>query len=243
MAIEIASSKLLFPTSTCDWKIGIFAMTIQVFLVEDDPDFGRNLVALIRSSPLLHLCGWADTVALALDNIRTSDADVFLVDLGLPDGSGQTVIQHIARTRPRARVLVLSTLGDPKHIISSLELGAHGYLLKSDPPEDILHSIITLINDGGVLSGHASKIVIQEMSQRHAHTSQLFSSGALPAALTPKELEVIRLVQTGLPAKSIANQLGISIFTVNQHLRSIYRKLNVRNKMEAVQSALNLGLL
>ncbi|NDF65210.1 MAG: DNA-binding response regulator [Betaproteobacteria bacterium] len=189
-------------------------MTIQVFLVEDDPEFGRQLVDLIRTNPLLQLCGWVDTVALALDNIRTSHADVFLVDLGLPDGSGQTVIQHIARVQPTARVMVLSTLGDPKHILSSLEMGAHGYLLKSEPPDHLLHHIITLVNEGGVLS-----------------------------ALTPKELKVLSLVQIGLPAKSIAPQLNISIFTVNQHLRSIYRKLNVRNKMEAVQSALNLGLL
>lgn len=218
-------------------------MTIPVFLVEDDPAFGRSLVELIRTTPLLQLCGWADTVALALDNIGTSDADVFLVDLGLPDGSGHTVIQHIARTRPEARVLVLSTLGDPKHILSSLELGAHGYLLKSDPPEHILHSIITLVNEGGVLSGHASKVVIQEMAQRRPAPPQRSQPGSMPAALTPKELEVLRLVQTGLPAKGIANQLMISIFTVNQHLRSIYRKLNVRNKMEAVQSALSLGVL
>jgi len=218
-------------------------MTLQVFLVEDDPEFGRSLVELIRSSPLLQLCAWADTVALALDNIGTTSADVFLVDLGLPDGSGQQVIEHIAKTRPHARVLVLSTLGDPKHILSSLELGAHGYLLKSDPPEHILRSIITLINEGGVLSGHASKIVIQEMAHRTPMTSPRHVAGMTPALLTPKEREVLRLVQTGLPAKSIASQLEISIFTVNQHLRSIYRKLNVRNKMEAVQSALSLSLL
>ncbi len=218
-------------------------MTIQVFLVEDDPEFGRHLVELIRSNPLLQLCGWVDTVALALDNIRTSHADVFLVDLGLPDGSGQTIIQHITRVRPSARVMVLSTLGDPKHILSSLEMGAHGYLLKSESPEHILHHIITLVNEGGVLSGLASKIVIQEMAQRHPTSAQRSASGTAPAALTPKELRVLSLVQTGLPAKSIAFHLNISIFTVNQHLRSIYRKLNVRNKMEAVQSASNLGLL
>ena len=218
-------------------------MTIQVFLVEDDPEFGRQLVAMIRTNPLLQLCGWADTVALALDNIRSSEADVFLVDLGLPDGSGQTVIQHVARHRPQARVMVLSTLGDPKHILSSLEMGAHGYLLKSDPPDHILHNIITLVNEGGVLSGLASKIVIQEMSQRHPLTSPVSASGQVPAPLTPKELRVLGLVQSGLQAKNIAAELSISIFTVNQHLRSIYRKLNVRNKMEAVQSALNLGLL
>ena len=218
-------------------------MTIQVFLVEDDPEFGRQLVDLIRTNPLLQLCGWVDTVALALDNIRTSHADVFLVDLGLPDGSGQTVIQHIARVQPTARVMVLSTLGDPKHILSSLEMGAHGYLLKSEPPDHLLHHIITLVNEGGVLSGLASKIVIQEMAQRPPQTAPRSASGTAPAALTPKELKVLSLVQIGLPAKSIAPQLNISIFTVNQHLRSIYRKLNVRNKMEAVQSALNLGLL
>lgn len=218
-------------------------MTIHVFLVEDDPEFGRALVDLIRSSPLLQLSGWADTVALALDNIRTSNADVFLVDLGLPDGSGHTVIEQIAKTRPQARVLVLSTLGDPKHIISSLELGAHGYLLKSDAPDKILHSIITLVNEGGVLSGHASKIVIETMMQRPPPTAQRGVHVAGPASLTPKELDVLRLVQTGLPAKGIANHLGISIFTINQHLRSIYRKLNVRNKMEAVQSALSLRVL
>jgi DNA-binding NarL/FixJ family response regulator len=241
--LEIARCKLLFSDPACPCRIQIFAMTIQVFLVEDDPEFGRHLVELIRSNPLLQLCGWVDTVALALDNIRTSHADVFLVDLGLPDGSGQTIIQHITRVRPSARIMVLSTLGDPKHILSSLEMGAHGYLLKSESPEHILHHIITLVNEGGVLSGLASKIVIQEMAQRHPTSAQRSASGTAPAALTPKELRVLSLVQTGLPAKSIAFHLNISIFTVNQHLRSIYRKLNVRNKMEAVQSALNLGLL
>jgi DNA-binding NarL/FixJ family response regulator len=218
-------------------------MTLQVFLVEDDHEFGQALVDLIRTNPLLHVCGWANTVAEALANLATSAADIYLVDLGLPDGSGQQVIEHIARQQPRARILVLSTLGDPKHILSSLELGAHGYLLKSDPPQHLLQSIITLINEGGVLSGHASKVLIQAMAHRGLPQP---ASGPLmdrPHLLTPKEQEIMRLVQTGLPAKSIADNLSISIFTVNQHLRSIYRKLNVRNKMEAVQSALSRGML
>lgn len=218
-------------------------MTLQVFLVEDDHEFGQALVDLIRTNPLLHVCGWANTVAEALANVATSAADIYLVDLGLPDGSGQQVIEHIARQQPRARILVLSTLGDPKHILSSLELGAHGYLLKSDPPQHLLQSIITLINEGGVLSGHASKVLIQAMA--HRGLPQLASGPLMdrPHLLTPKEQEIMRLVQTGLPAKSIADNLSISIFTVNQHLRSIYRKLNVRNKMEAVRTALSHGLL
>lgn len=218
-------------------------MTLQVFLVEDDPEFGRSLVELIRSTPLLELAGWSDSIVQAKSDISTTNADVYLVDLGLPDGSGQTIIELLAHTRPHARVMVLSTLGDPKHILTSLERGAHGYLLKSDPPEHILQSIITLINEGGVLSGHASKVVIQSMTHRPTVSSYRASAINTPASLTPKEVEVLRLIQIGLPAKVIASQLAISIFTVNQHLRSIYRKLNVRNKMEAVQSALSLGVL
>jgi DNA-binding NarL/FixJ family response regulator len=218
-------------------------MTLQVFLVEDDLEFGQALVDLIATNPLLKLCGWAHTVTDALAAVSTSTADVYLMDLGLPDGTGQTVIEHVNRHQPRARILVLSTLGDPKHILSSLELGAHGYLLKSDPPQHLLQSIITLINEGGVLSGHASKVLIQSMAQRGLPP---LSSGPIPDRpylLTPKEQEVMRLVQTGQPAKTIADSLHISVFTVNQHLRSIYRKLNVRNKMEAVQSALSRGML
>jgi DNA-binding NarL/FixJ family response regulator len=218
-------------------------MTLQIFLVEDDHEFGQALVDLLKSTPLLQLSGWAQTVAQAQTQILDTAADVYLVDLGLPDGSGQTVIQHITRHRPHARILVLSTLGDPKHILSSLTLGDHGYLLKSDPPQHILHSIITLINEGGVLSGHASKVVIQSVTQRGTPQANHLANLDRPALLTPKEQEVMRLVQTGRPAKVIADTLEISIFTVNQHLRSIYRKLNVRNKMEAVQSAVARGML
>lgn len=220
-----------------------FAMTLQVFLLEDDHEFGRSLVDLIESTPLLQLCAWSDSVAHAHEALETCKPDICLIDLGLPDGSGLTVIQHIVRARPQARILVLSTLGDPKHILSSLEQGAHGYLLKSDVPDLILRSIVTLANEGGVLSGHASKIVIQEVVNRPPKSAPVSRGNSAPSSLTPKELEILRLVQTGLPAKSIATQLGISIFTVNQHLRSIYRKLNVRNKMEAVRTALSHGLL
>lgn len=218
-------------------------MTIQLFLVEDDHEFGQSLLGLIQANPLFQFCGWANTLEQARRDIDAGAADVYLVDMGLPDGSGLDVIQHLARTRPQAKVLVLSTLGDSRHILSSLEQGAHGYLLKSDAPQFIINSIITLVNEGGVLSGHASKVVIQRMAQGGATAQEKPSPADPQSPLTPKEQIVLQHVQRGLPAKGVAAQLCISIFTVNQHLRSIYRKLHARNKMEAVQAARKQGIL
>jgi len=217
-------------------------MTIQIFLVEDDHEFGQTLLKYISSNPLLQPCGWATTVAHALEEIAESVADVYLVDLGLPDGTGLEVIKRVRQKQPTSKIMVLSTLGDSRHILNSLAEGAHGYMLKSDMPQDILRSIVTLVNEGGVLSGHASKVLIQRMTR-----PELFSNGTsdhdASSPLTPKEREVLQHTQLGLPAKGIAARLNISIFTVNQHLRSIYRKFNARNKMEAVQAARKQGLL
>ncbi len=217
-------------------------MTIQIFLVEDDHEFGQTLLKFISGNPLFQPCGWATTVANAFEEIAESMADVYLVDLGLPDGSGLEVIQRIRQTHPRSKIMVLSTLGDAKHILSSLGEGAHGYMLKSDLPQDILRSIVTLVNEGAVLSGHASKVVIQRVTRiddprRDGNGHEAYSP------LTPKEREVLHHTQLGMSAKGVASEMHISIFTVNQHLRSIYRKFNARNKMEAVQMARRQGFL
>jgi DNA-binding NarL/FixJ family response regulator len=116
-------------------------------------------------------------------------------------------------------------------------------------PANIIQSIISLVNDGGYLSGHASKVLIQLLNRQQptntAHRTDQNSGTSSPSSvtMTKKEHEVLNNIQTGLPAKVIADRMGISIFTVNQHLRSIYQKLNARNKMEAVQSAREKGLL
>ncbi|MEY4976140.1 MAG: hypothetical protein RIQ97_1335 [Pseudomonadota bacterium] len=240
-------------------------MSICVYLVEDDPSFARLLLDLIESTPTLSLVGHSASLADAMSRLPMAGVDLYLMDIGLPDGSGVDVMAHVHRLQPQARIMALTSLGDEKHILSSLEAGASGYVLKSEAPRDLLQHIMTLMNVGGVLSGQASKVLIGELTQRRSTPVRSLLSraaaeltlrreapvSAAPMSgdeesrplLTPKEQVVLAGIQHGLQAKSIAHELGISIFTVNQHLRSIYRKLHVRNKMEAILVARNQGVL
>lgn len=245
-------------------------MQLSVYLIEDDLDFAKALLQLLSSSPLFELVGHATTLAAARGFIEQGSADVFLVDISLPDGNGIDVMREIRVADAHAKIMVLSTLGHEKHIVSSLQAGASGYLLKSEMPAQIIQAIVSVANDGGALGQHASKVLIDRMSQPSAmpapgHTNApqaAFRTDAVvtpqelemlqgprdgvhtpPLVLTPRELEILKVVKSGAATKLVADMFGISAFTVNQHLRNIYSKLGVRNKMEAVQVARDLGVL
>lgn len=264
-------------------------MSINIYFVEDDPGFCKHLLQLIASTPTLECAGHAQTLAEAFEALPLPQVDLYMIDIGLPDGSGIDLMRHLHEQQPQARILAFTTLGDDKHILQSLEAGAHGYLIKTEGPQEILKSIMTLVNAGGYLSGQASKVLIEQWRHpaitpsplralpfpslhanpaRRLHDEPRAHARAplphiTPAAepfgapdpglrsnptksdsiLTPKEQMVLAGVQQGLQAKGIANDMGISIFTVNQHLRSIYRKLKVRNKMEAILVARQQGVI
>lgn len=230
-------------------------MKTSVYIIEDDFEFAKSLQALLNANPLLEVAGVASSLERASQHLKDHENDIYLVDLTLPDGSGIDLMKIIRAKYPKSKILALSILGDEKHILNSIQAGASGYLLKSEMPTNIIQSIINLINDGGYLSGHASKVLINKFlsisaeSQRSVtfpgvqQKTEIFQMENRSPSLTRKEFEILSNAQNGSPAKIIADSLGISIFTVNQHLRSIYRKLNVRNKMEAVQSARRQGLL
>ena len=273
-------------------------MTISIYLIDDDHKFSKLLMEELDSEPAFEVIGNALTLDSARRFIRTQEIDVFLVDIALPDGSGFDLMRELSRTRPASRVLALSTLGDKKHILGSIEAGATGFLLKSEPPENFIRSIIAMVTHGGYLGPHASHIlighihqnftkkfatdnpetkslpltapletlnkVVQETRQNPAPPVQAeqtnfpdnaetrdkivesipdLSENIVKDEFTPREIQVIHILQLGQPAKLMASKLGVSTFTINQHLRSIYRKLNARNKMEAVLNARSMGLL
>ena len=238
-------------------------MKLSVYLIEDDIDFARSLLQLLRTNQSLDVVGHATTLGEARNFLQTQSADVFLVDISLPDGNGIDLTREIREKYAQAKIMVLSTLGHEKHIVSSLQAGASGYLLKSEMPAQIIQSIVSVANDGGALGQHASKVLIDKLVQPSATSRPLTVPMPLVTAeelkmlqannddtkhakhlhLTNRELEILKVVQKGLPTKNVADIFGISVFTVNQHLRNIFSKLGTRNKMEAVQEASQMGLL
>jgi DNA-binding NarL/FixJ family response regulator len=125
---------------------------IHVALVEDDVHFQNAIVTAIAASPDIRLMSLASTRAQGLQSLQSAPADVLLVDLGLPDGSGIDVIRAAHTLWPTCAVMVCTAFGDEAHVLQSIEAGASGYLLKDSEPENMLHEIRSLHGGGSPIS-------------------------------------------------------------------------------------------
>ena len=238
-------------------------MKISVFILEDAAEISCALGDVLGEDPSLEIAAMCTTTTDALVHLRQQENDVYIVDIGFTEGSGIDFIVAVREQYPAAKVLAHSVYSNARLVWAAFKAGADGYILKDEVPNKVAEAIVALVNGGGFVSGQAAKILIDGVSRpphqvaaslsiRGAHGMVNVGAGSSAAAplagaskglpiqrplLTPKELQVLEYVQLGFPAKRVAGALDISIFTVNQHIRSIYRKLNVRNKMEAVQAA------
>lgn len=192
--------------------------------------------------------GTARTGAEALALIELVPADVYLVDLGLPDMGGTSIIRHALATRPSCEVMVITVFGDEEHILSSVEAGATGYILKDSTPAEITGSIQCLRDGGSPVSPAIARTILKRFSlDRPAR-----APAGLPArppeiapksVLTERETEILRVLAKGLSFSEIGESLSISGHTVARHVKHIYRKLAVHSRGEAVYEATRLGLI
>jgi DNA-binding NarL/FixJ family response regulator len=210
---------------------------IDVFLVEDDPEFARRLAGAIASQPDLRLVGTASTASDALEALEQVAADVYLVDLGLPDADGTVVIAAVRRRRPEADVVVVTVLGDDPHVVRSIECGATGYLLKDVTPDELVARLRELRNGGSPISPLIARRLLQRLRPAPAADAEP------PRLLSPREAEVLQLVAKGFSFGEIARLLGTSEQTIPSHVKNIYRKLAVHSRSEAVYEASRLGII
>ena len=216
-------------------------MTLSVSIIEDDAQIQAHLVQIIKASNRCRLIGVASNGAEARVLISQNKTDVYLVDLGLPDVDGVDLIALIKRSCPTARCLVLSTFGDSNHINRSIRAGASGYLLKDESNSALIDKIVTLHNGESPVSASLVKLLFQQiMCQDHQKES---NKSFAKFSFRPRETEVMHLLILGLSILKIGDELCISSHTVNQHLRSIYRKLDVHSRAMAVNVALQNGFL
>ena len=219
-------------------------MLISVAIIEDQPVVRAHFEAIIDADPGLKLMGSASNGKEGRELIRTIEADIYLVDLGLPDFSGLNLLPEIVRYRPAANAMVISIFDDDKHVIAAIEAGATGYLLKDSDNRNVGDALRELHAGGSPLSPLIAKKVLtlfrNSRLEQEAHP-------ALPAVgkdlLTERETEVLRQLATGLAFREIADALEISSHTVAQNVRNIYKKLAVRSRGKAVYEATKLGLL
>ncbi|WP_266171362.1 response regulator transcription factor [Dyella subtropica] len=216
---------------------------IHVAIVEDDPVFRQALAGAIEGTQDLKLAGAAGTRAEGLAMLEGPAADVLLVDLGLPDGSGIDVIHAAVQRWTRCSVMVSTNFGDETHVIRSIEAGASGYLLKDSSPARIVDEIRSLASGGSPISPIIARQVLARFRQtKVSAASQPMASNEAPP-LSAREKEVLELITKGFMTNEIAKLMELSPFTVRSFVRRIYTKLKVTSKAEAIYEARNLGLL
>jgi DNA-binding NarL/FixJ family response regulator len=210
-----------------------------LLIIEDDRLLQENLVQETRAmSP-----GWrvlaSDTIASALEIIKASALDAVFLDLGLPDGDGVEIIRELRRSQPDCEILVITVFADEQRVLRSLEAGASGYILKGDLP-DFVHRLISTIEAGGSpVSPAIARRLIARLQPVAASKRPI--DGTEP--LSNRESEILSLCAKGLRYAEIASVLDLSVHTVNAHLKSVYRKLMVNSRAEAVYEARRSGLL
>lgn len=238
-------------------------MPAPILILEDQPDGIARLTAAIQG------CFEQPQISLAMDlaNARrvvaaqTKDApfDYALIDLRLPDGLSIDWLAEFKAAHPETQAIVTSLYDDDELVFAALRAGADGYVLKGDGPEHMQHALRkVMLGEPPISPSIARKLMGQfrqsPAAEQAAVPATEFSSSQAPARvlpqqheiavrLTAREVEVLGLIGNGLMIKQVAAELGIGYHTVNDNIKSIYRKLGIRTRAQAAAEASRRGLV
>ena len=217
----------------------------KIYLIEDDRSVHRFVQTALQLKPEWKLVGYSDTFAHACSEAPKSDADVYLVDLGLPDGSGDDILTLLSQRRPDAELLVFTVFGDERRLIKALKRGATGYVLKGCRTDELIDAIGNIRGGGAPISPLLARMLLKQfkdVEEEDAVDSQP------PAVdwnhdLSDRETEVLKLVAQGYINREIAERLGVGVDTVATYIKRMYRKLAITSRVQAVKAAQARGLL
>lgn len=213
------------------------ARRIRIVVVDDHPVVREGLVAMLQTQADLEVVAEAGTGVEALQVIEQLTPDVVLLDLELPGIDGVGVLRRLRERATASRVIVFTVFDTDDRIISAVEAGAAGYLLKGAPRSELFAAIRVVHAGGSLLQPLVASTVLRHVARRE----QSASSDAV--SLTPREQSVIDLLARGKSNKEIAATLGVTERTVKFHVSAIFAKLGVSNRTEAVTRAVQNGLV
>jgi DNA-binding NarL/FixJ family response regulator len=212
-------------------------------VVEDDPVTRRLLCRAIEREPSLVLCSAVGTVHEARSYLSRWPIDVLLTDLGLPDGSGISVIRDCRQLRPRADVLVITMSSEEEHILACIEAGAAGYVLKESVQLNIVDAIVDLRAGGSPISPVIARKVLTRIRVAAALVDHHSLGEVEQVLLTRRECSILDAISRGGSYAKVAEAQGLSVGTVQTHIKHIYAKLGVHSRTEAIIEAQRRGLI
>jgi len=230
----------------------------RVAVVEDNHQNRQFLESCIQGHSQLTLVASFATLKLAQAWFAQNDADLLLVDLGLPDGSGLSLLRQVRRQWPGCDMLVVSMFGDEENVVASIEAGAVGYVHKDDDAADIAETLKAVKQGASPISPMIARHLLRRMQPLRAAPvpepvsppAAVDAADAAEAAeaesavvLSRREQEVLEYIARGFSYAEIAREQGITVHTVQTYIKKLYGKLAVHSRSEAVFQANRLGLL
>ncbi|MFN8289100.1 MAG: response regulator transcription factor [Chitinophagaceae bacterium] len=204
---------------------------VSVSIIEDDKHYREGLKTLIEASDYFRVLHVYPSAEIAMPHIKNHPPEIAIVDIKLPGKSGVDLIGSIKEVLPKTLCMVCSFYDDDDYVFNALKNGASGYILKDSMPQQIIESLKDLHQGGAPMSRYIAKKVIS--------TFQPKKNQPRLSELTDRENEILHLVATGLIVKEVADKLNLSSHTVTKHLKNIYHKLHVNNRVAAVNKLNN----
>lgn len=216
-------------------------MTIRVLIADDQPVVRDGLAMLLGLIDDVEVVATAADGVEAVERARSERPDIVLMDLRMPRLEGAEATRQILDSLPETRVLVLTTYGDDEFLFPALHAGARGYLTKDATAEEIEHAIRAMIAGETHLDAAVQQrlvtAVLDQTPPAPAGEPAPSSGANLPDELTPREVEVLRLIAAGLSNNEIADKLVLSNATVKTHINRIFYKTGARDRAQAVRYA------
>lgn len=232
----------------------------QILIVEDDA-LMRDRLGRILADLAYEPVAYCENLATAMDYVQHNTVDMALVDLGLPDGNGISLIQTLRTLNADVPILVISAWRGEQDILNALNAGASGYVLKERDDMEVGLSIRSALRGGAPIDPFMARRILTHLNTTpHMDGTADGVEGASPvstapcepnesakpnahAILTPREYDVLVQVASGLTNREIADQMTLSRYTIEGHVKNIYKKLAVHTRMHAINTARCMGLI
>jgi DNA-binding NarL/FixJ family response regulator len=205
-------------------------MSISLAIVEDLAEVREGLKQFISLNPEFTILGTFQTAEEAMYKLPLLNPDIVIMDINLPGMSGIECIKLIKKKIPRTQFMMFTVYENDEKVFEALKAGASGYLLKNTGLLQLIAALKELYNGGSPMSANIARKLVNLFQDEHVAVEP--ASG-----LSKRENEILLLLSKGLLYKEIADQLGISVGTVRQHIHKIYEKLHVQNRTEALNKA------
>ncbi|MEU7582300.1 response regulator transcription factor [Streptomyces sp. NPDC041068] len=215
---------------------------IRVLIADDQPLVRRGLALILTPDPALDVVAEADDGQRAVELAHQHRPHVVVMDIRMPVLDGVQATERLARELPACRVLALSTFDMDEYVVAALRAGACGFLPKDVSPEELLAAVRTVrTGEAAVAPRLLTRLISAYVTAPRRPQPPSLAPGV--GELTPREVEVWHLLATGLDNAEIASAMGISASTVKNHITSVFAKLDVRDRAQAVIAAYESGLV